>query len=304
METDDLLVLFISLAIPFSIVLAEPLQEIKRSIQEFPSKLFSFLINPIFIISISIIFLVGLIFLTISSYKSSIEYREELTKEEEIVKKPTKSRAKKTHPKLTEIYLEPSKEDGDEVEVEFEDEDSGEENDSEEEPYEPMPMGIYRKSVNIRVDDNKRYFHKKNISKDEVKYLLNKDYQIKKYKNLLNGRMENFLLLPRFNESFTHLFLVHNISEFLEKNGIEIELFITKKPDIVFQINGKRFAIEVETGSIFSKIDRMKEKLKVLENYDSWFFVVTNKNKVKEYAKYGKPLDFRYLKTTLPPLLR
>jgi len=48
-------------------------------------------------------------------------------------------------------------------------------------------------------------------------------------------------------------------------------LFVTKKPDIVFEINGKKFAIEIETGSYFSKISRMKEKLKVLENYNKWF---------------------------------
>ena len=48
--------------------------------------------------------------------------------------------------------------------------------------------------------------------------------------------METFLLKPRFNESITHLFLTKNISEFLEKNGIEVEEYITKKPDIVFKI--------------------------------------------------------------------
>jgi len=170
--------------------------------------------------------------------------------------------------------------------------------------YEPLPIGTYQRSVKIKVDSNKRYFHKKNITKDEVKYLLNDGYQIKKYKNLLNGKMEYFLLLPRFNESFTHLFLVHNISEFLEKNGIETELYITKKPDIVFQINGKRFAIEVETGSIFSKIERMKEKLEILKNYDEWFFVVTDRNKIKKYKKYGDAVDKRYLKSRLDKLVK
>ena len=174
----------------------------------------------------------------------------------------------------------------------------------EEDSFELMPIGTYRKSVNIKVDSDKRYFHKKNITKHEVKYLLNDDYQIKKYKNLLNDRMENFLLQPRHNESFTHLFLTKNISEFLEKNGIETQLFITKKPDIVFEIKGKRFAIEIETGSIFSKISRMKEKLKVLENYDKWFFVVTDRNKVRKYKKYGDAVDKRYVKARLDKLIK
>lgn len=276
-----MLIPFLLLAMALSVSLAGPFKKIDKYIQEFPSRLFSFVINPIFIIPISMAFFIGLVFLIIFKYKSHREYKRiEIDKEE--IKKPPKLKARKIYPQENE--------DG----VEFEDQ----------EMYEPIPIGTYSRRVNIRVDDNKRYFHKKNISKDEVEYLLNKDYKIKKYKNLLNGRMENFILLPRFNESFTHLFLVKHISEFLEKNGIKTELYITKKPDIVFRINEKRFAIEVETGSIFSKISRMEEKLKVLEDYDKWFFVVTDRNKVKKYKKYGDAVDKRYVKARLDKLIK
>jgi len=285
-----LLIPFLLFAIAISVALAEPLQKIKKNIQEFPNKLFSFITNPIFIISVIIICLIGLVFLKIFKYKSRIKYQAKKIEEKEEVEKAPKQRYNKTYPK--------------ESEEKFYFENENDEEDSEEESYKPMPIGTYRKSVNIRVDDNKRYFHKKNISKDEVKYLLNKDYQIKKYKNILNSRMENFVLQPRFNESFTHLFLVHNISEFLEKNGIETELFITKKPDIVFNIKNKRYAIEVETGSIFSKISRMKEKLEVLKDYDKWFFVVTDRNKVRKYKKYGDSVDKRYIKSRLDKLVK
>ena len=287
METDDLLVLFIFLAIPFSVILAEPLQEIKRSIQEFPSRLFSFLINPIFIVTIFSIAFLGIFFRIFFLYKSRRDYiRWELEEKERIKKLPKKKISK---PPINNVKrIKPS------YVKEKDEEDS----------FESMPIGTYRRSVHIRVDEYKRYFHKKNISKDEVKYLLNKDYQIKKYKNLLNGRMENFLLQPRHNESYTHLFLTKNISEFLEKNGIETQLFVTKKPDIVFEIDGKRFAIEIETGSIFSKISRMEEKLEGLKNYDKWFFVVTDRNKVKKYKKYGDAVDKRYVKSRLDKLVK
>ena len=146
---------------------------------------------------------------------------------------------------------------------------------------------------------------KKKISKDEVKYLLKKGYQIKKYKSLLTNKMETFLLQPRHNESLMHLFMTHNISEFLEKNGIETELYTTKKPDIVFQIKNKRYAIEVETGSVLSKVSRMQEKVKLLnENYDKWFFLITNKNKVKKYKKFGDAIDKRYIRARLNKLLK
>lgn len=49
----------------------------------------------------------------------------------------------------------------------------------------------------------------------------------------------------------------------------------------------------------------MKEKVKLLnENYDEWFFVVTNKNKVKNYKKLGDAVDKRYVKLRLNKLLK
>jgi len=286
-ETDDSLFLFGLLAIVFSVILAEPLQEIERSIREFPDKLFSLLVNPIFIVTIFSIVFLGVILLIFFRYKSRRDYKKwELEEKERIKKLPKKKVSKPSIDNVKKIKPSYVKEK------------------DKEDSFESMPIGTYRRSVNIKVDSAKRYFHKKNITKHEVRYLLNEDYQIKKYKNLLNGRMENFLLQPRHNESFTHLFLTHNISEFLEKNGIETQLFVTKKPDIVFEIKGKRFAIEIETGSIFSKISRMKEKLKVLENYDKWFFVVTDRNKVKKYKKYGDAVDKRYVKQRLEKLIK
>jgi len=155
------------------------------------------------------------------------------------------------------------------------------------------------KDVKIRINPDKRFFHKKKLNKDEIKFLLDEGYKIKKYKSLLTDKMEMFILQPRHNESLMHLFMTHNISEFLEKNGIETELYTTKKPDIVFEIDGKRFAIEIETGSVLSKISRMKEKLEVLNQYDKWFFVVTDPNKVKKYLKFGDAVSARYVKSRL-----
>jgi conjugal transfer ATP-binding protein TraC len=169
---------------------------------------------------------------------------------------------------------------------------------------EKKPKKLSR-NVNIKVNPDKRFFHKNKLSKDEVKFLSEEGYQIKKYKSLLTNKMENFLLQPRHNESPTHLFMTHNISEFLEKNGIETELYTTKKPDIVFNIGGKKYAIEIETGSVLTKVSRMKEKVNLLnEGYDEWFFVVTNRNKVKKYKEFGDAVGTRYAKLRLNKLLK
>lgn len=117
--------------------------------------------------------------------------------------------------------------------------------------------------------------------------------------------MQRFLLLPRHNESLYHHFMVYNIAEFLGKNGIEVKLYVTKKPDIVFRIKNKKYAIEIETGSAFSKVKNLKEKIGLLnENYDKWFFVVTKRKFVKKFKEFGDSVDKRYVKQRLNKLIK
>ena len=161
------------------------------------------------------------------------------------------------------------------------------------------------KIVNIKVDKEQGYFRKSRINKDEIEYLLYHNYKITKYKSLLTNKMETFLLQPRHNESLTHFFMIRNIAEFLEKNGIEVELYVTVKPDIIFQINDRKYALEIETGSAFSKLKNLKEKVKLLnENYDKWFFVVTNRKFVKKFKQFGDSVDKRYVKLRLNKILK
>jgi len=161
------------------------------------------------------------------------------------------------------------------------------------------------RNVIIRVDEYKRYFRKRGLNKDEIKYLLDEDYQIQRYKDILTNKMGNFLLLSRHNESPMHLFMTKNIAEYLEKNGIEVELYVTKKPDIVFQIGGKRYAIEIETGSAFTKVKNLNAKVRILnEVYDKWFFVVTRRHLVKKYKRFGDSVDKRYIVPRLNKLIK
>ena len=290
METKEMSGLFLISAIVISIILKGKIEAFNKTISELPANIFSFIASPTFIISIIILGLAVLIY-RIIRHRSLRLKRERLEAERQL----RKEEAAKIE-KLQEKFVK--KLDSDELDFE-------EEGSMEVDALPSQgPSKNYMRDVHIRVDPDKRYFHKKNISKDEINFLLDEDYKIKKYKNILNDKMEDFLLQPRHNESFTHLFLTHNISEFLEKKGIETELFVTRKPDIVFKIRGKKFAIEIETGTIFSKISRMKEKLEVLKDYDSWFFVVTNRNKVKKYKKYGKTVDKRYIKSRLEKLVK
>ena len=41
------------------------------------------------------------------------------------------------------------------------------------------------------------------------------------------------------------------VADYISKFTDKVELFQTKKPDIVFEINERKYAIEVETGKMY-----------------------------------------------------
>jgi len=148
------------------------------------------------------------------------------------------------------------------------------------------------KEVNINIDETKRFFRKKDISEDELIYLVNNGYTLSSHVNLLGGRREDFLLKPNENESEAHFFLIKAIEEHLERYTKNVKLFNTTKPDIVFKDKeGKVWAVEVETGSKKDK-KRLEEKVRVLKKNlgRRWFFVVTTEKSKKMYEKYGEVL--------------
>jgi conjugal transfer ATP-binding protein TraC len=159
--------------------------------------------------------------------------------------------------------------------------------------------------IEINVDESIRVHPAKNLTKAEINYLLKKRFREETFKSLSSNKKEKYLVKPRFNETPKHLFVTYDLANYLEKSGIKVELYVTKKPDIVFKIGKKRYAIEVETGAVLTKIKNMREKVRLLnKNYDKWFFVVTNRNKVKNYKKFGDSVDLRYLKKKLANLRR
>ncbi len=131
-------------------------------------------------------------------------------------------------------------------------------------------------------------------------------YQLFKHRSIASGKKEEFVLRPRHNESLNHLFFVYDIAEFLEKKKIKFELYTTRMPDIVFGINGKTIAIEVETGTVLSNMKKFREKLFLLNrNYGkNWHFVVTNRNLIKKYRKLGKVIDPRFIKFNINKIIK
>ena len=147
---------------------------------------------------------------------------------------------------------------------------------------------------------DKGFYKKANLSETEAKQLLEKGYIVSEHVGLFGGRREEYLLKPRHNESPEHFFTVKAIEEYLRQYTDKITLYETTKPDIVFEANGKKIAVEVETGKKFKK-DNNKLLQKVASNNEEygncWFFVVINVKDDKE--RYGK-LATTYARREVP----
>jgi len=165
-------------------------------------------------------------------------------------------------------------------------------------------INIMRPKINIKVDQEKGFYKKQGINKHEFNYLLNKSYKQISMKSCFSNSKKKYLLKPRFNESIQHFFLIMDISNYLKKLNFDVKLFITTKPDIIFKLNEKEIAIEVETGKVLKNNKKgLIEKVEMLnKNYANWFFILTNRNLTKKYKKYGEVVDKRYLKGYLEKL--
>jgi conjugal transfer ATP-binding protein TraC len=144
--------------------------------------------------------------------------------------------------------------------------------------------------VDITIDESKRFYKESKLKPAEMGYLLSHNYIQSKQWNI-QGKQESYLLKPGRGESLEHFFLIQNIANYLKTLTNKIELFETTKPDIIFEIKGKQYAAEIETGSVYlkdkKKLENKVESLKK-EFGNNWFFVVTNEKFAPHYAHLGK----------------
>jgi type IV secretory pathway VirB4 component len=158
----------------------------------------------------------------------------------------------------------------------------------------------------VNIDASKGLFKYSELNEDEKKYLINKGYIISSHKSISSKKKEKYLIKPRKSEGNSHFFYVKDISNYLRKYTDKIQEFETKKPDIVFNINGKNIAIEVETGKILVHDKKqLLEKINLLKkDYDEWYFFVTNKKFGAKYRKLGKTLEERTFKVLIKRIIK
>ncbi len=145
-----------------------------------------------------------------------------------------------------------------------------------------------RKSKELEIE--KGYFKGSELSEEDKDFLLSKGF-VKLRCNEFSGRGNPvYFLKPRDKETPEHLFLVRHTQEYLEKNKITVTTPEKKDADVIFELNGITYAIEVETGTYpKSKPEEFENKIKQLnEKYkDNWMFLVTKVELISQYKKYN-----------------
>jgi len=155
--------------------------------------------------------------------------------------------------------------------------------------------------LKVQVDPDKRFFRHKELSIYDLKYLLAKGYKEMKALNI-QGKSERYLIKPRRLESDSHFFMVYDIADYLRQQTEKVNLYESVRPDIIFEADNKKYAIEVETGKVLKK-DKKKflNKVKNLKKEfgNNWFFVLTNRNFYDDYKKFGETYHKRNILSKL-----
>lgn len=132
------------------------------------------------------------------------------------------------------------------------------------------------------------------FTEEQKRWLEEEDFQ-RTHQWCINKKISvEFMIKPRHNESFSHAYLCGAVFDYVKKLDPDAKLLTTKSADIVFSSAGKQWAIEVETGKVHEKNKaQLMEKVNDLNERFSgrWFFVVTNKNLLSKYRKFGEAID-------------
>lgn len=137
--------------------------------------------------------------------------------------------------------------------------------------------------------EDKRLYKFKDVNLEEYKTLVHQGYKFTWQWDIC-GKKASYLIKPGLNESTEHLFLVYNITEVLKSFGFSVWNYKTVKPDIIVQFKNRKIAIEIETGThLRSSVKQFKKKIEYLnDNFgNDWIIVVTNRNLLRKYKKFG-----------------
>ena len=164
-----------------------------------------------------------------------------------------------------------------------------------------------RKVIDDMETYNNTVFRKADLNYEQIILLREQDYNPANEYDLLERKIIPVFIEKTMNHSRTHTFLVWSTKRLLEKRfKVEsLEYHDTKDADITFKHKNKYYAIEIETGTLLQKNRQLAEKIKFLNRkYPCrWIFLVSNRNLLTQYKKYGITCQRNTTEKTLKKLL-
>jgi F0F1-type ATP synthase membrane subunit b/b' len=158
-----------------------------------------------------------------------------------------------------------------------------------------------------RLDKMGAVYLKEDLTKKEIKVLVENDFrQVNEYDLIEKKRIPVFVK-PFHHHSIAHTFLVWSARRLIESFGIEdVREYFTVDADLVFSWKGEEYAIEVECGSLIGKKNQLKEKVGNLnKKYPGrWMFIVSHRDLLKKYKKFGKTVTRSKVREKLKKMLK
>jgi len=158
----------------------------------------------------------------------------------------------------------------------------------------------------LRADET-NVFKTEKLSKKQIKALEKNGFEQKTEYSVFEKKYIRVLVNHKLNHSRTHAFLVWDAKRLLESfEGIRnIQEHLVVEADITFNFNNKKYALEIETGTLLGKKQQTQEKVADLnKKYPKrWMFIVSNKNLLPKYQKLGFTTQRKWVLENLKKLL-
>ncbi|MFH1126083.1 MAG: DUF87 domain-containing protein [Candidatus Altiarchaeota archaeon] len=154
-----------------------------------------------------------------------------------------------------------------------------------EKPKEEVQPVEPRKRFNI----TKKVQLKNDLNKGQIDILLRDGFKEVREPGFGAGRGYLYLIKNGTGELDQHFIMWNLIYEEIRKRTDKVSYHLTKEPDIVFETDdGRTIAFEIE--STLKTESRLMEKLNVLQKYDEWYFIVTQKTTKTTTKNMGQQL--------------
>ncbi len=153
-----------------------------------------------------------------------------------------------------------------------------------------------KKTLKVNLDLEKGLYIKKDLTVDEIGYLVENGYKQHDDRLTQAGASIEYLVRKDDHETLKHAFMVWFTVNELRKYFKKIETFATAGPDIVVETKKGKICFEIETGTLIKgeKPEEIYKRFGELQrNYYKFFIVVASQDWARKYKNYG---------TTIPQL--